>query len=365
MTWKRCSGCTRAISSTALTCEYCGHLSDDVLDGLPIENNDQAKPEWRPEEPEPGSAAGIMEEDSPQGLPALELKPSFPFTETEDVSRPDSPLSDVTLEDVGAPHSAVFPAEEPAFVRTEAAAEDSFPETPAVFDEAPPPAVATGKTPAGSRRAVMLGGALVAASALIFTILSMRPSASPEPVAQTAAPAPTPARKPAPNRAATAAARTSPAVVAAPAAPKWTHVTAGRWTGGDRKSVAFELQANNRIHIWTRDVTPVLVVRCQAGQIEPFVYTQSAARMEPQDGDHTVRVAFDDGPEATERWPDSDEHDALFAKDSAAFTRQLATAKTLRFGFEPHNAGPAVMQFDVSGLNELLHGSAKQCGWKH
>ena len=54
-----------------------------------------------------------------------------------------------------------------------------------------------------------------------------------------------------------------------------------------------------------------------------------------------------------------------FAKDSAAFTRQLATAKTLRFGFEPHNAGPAVMQFDVSGLNELLHGSAKQCGWKH
>jgi hypothetical protein len=154
-------------------------------------------------------------------------------------------------------------------------------------------------------------------------------------------------------------------VVAAPAAPKWTHVSAGPWTGGDRKSVAFELQANNRIHIRTRDVTPVLVVRCQAGQIEPFVYTQSAARMEPQDGDHTVRVAFDDGPEATERWPDSDEHDALFAKDSAAFTRQLATAKTLRFGFEPHNAGPAVMQFDVSGLNELLHGSAKQCGWKH
>ena len=207
----------------------------------------------------------------------------------------------------------------------------------------------------------MLGGALVAASALIFTILSMRPSASPEPVAETAAPAP--ARKPAANRSAAAAARTSPAVVS-PAAPRWTHVTAGRWTGGDRKSVAFELQANNRIHIWTRDVTPVLVVRCQAGQVEPFVYTQSAARMEPQDGDHTVRVAFDNGPEATERWPDSDEHDALFAKDSAAFTHHLATAKTLRFGFEPHNAGPAVMQFDVSGLDELLIAAAKPCGWK-
>ena len=362
MTWKRCSGCTRAISSAALTCEYCGHLSDDVLDSLPVEDNDRAKPVWEPEDPQPGSAAGVMENDAPHGLPALELNASFPFTETEDDSRSDNPLSDVTLDDLAAPQSPVFPDEEPAFVMTEAAAEDSFPEAPAPFAGAPAPPAAVAKKPVGSRQVVMLGGALVAASALIFTILSMRPSASPEPVAQTAAPAP--ARKPAANRATTAAARTSPAVASAPA-PKWTHVTAGRWTGGDRKSVAFELRANNRIHIWTRDVTPVLVVRCQAGQVEPFVYTQSAARMEPQDGDHTVRVAFDDGPEATERWPDSDEHDALFAKDSAAFTQQLATAKTLRFGFEPHNAGPAVMQFDVSGLNELLRESAKQCGWRH
>jgi hypothetical protein len=146
--------------------------------------------------------------------------------------------------------------------------------------------------------------------------------------------------------------------------PKWRQVTGGRWTGGDKKSVAFELTANNRIHIWTRDVTPLLIVRCQRGQVEPFVYTQSAARMEPQDGDHTVRVAFDDGPEVTERWPDSDEHDALFAKDSAAFAQQLATAQTLRFGFEPHNAPPASARFDVSGINELLSAAAKPCGWK-
>ena len=362
MTWKRCEGCTRAISSAAFTCEYCGHLCDDVLDGLPIEDSDQAKFDSRPEDPQPGSAAGVMEDGSSHGLPALELKPSFPFTETEDDSRSYSPLSDVTLDDVAAPQSAFFPDEEPAFVMTEAAAESSPSVTAAASAGAPAPPVAAGKKQVGSRQVVMLGGALVAASALIFTILSMRPAASPEPDAQTAAPAPT--RKPAPNRAATAAARTSSPLVSAPVAPKWTHVAAGRWTG-DRKSVAFELQANNRIHIWTRDVTPVLVVRCQAGQVEPFVYTQSAARMEPQDGDHTVRLAFDDGPEATERWPDSDEHDALFAKDSAAFTHQLATAKTLRFGFEPHNAGPAVMQFDVSGLDELLRAAAKPCGWKH
>ena len=362
MTWKRCEGCTRAISSNALTCEYCGHLCGEVLDGLPIEGSDQAKLAWRQEDPEPASAAGLIEDDSPQGLPALELKPSFPFTESDDDSRSDNPLSDVALEDVAAPQSPVFPDEEPSFLMTDAVAESSPSESAAASAGAPAPSVTPRKPQVGPRQVVMLGGALVAASALIFTILSMRPAASPETVAQTAAPAPA---RTTPNRAATAAARTSPALASAPVTPKWSQVTAGRWTGGDRKSVAFELQANNRIHIWTRDATPVLVVRCLAGQVEPFVYTQSAARMEPQDGDHTVRIAFDDGREATERWPDSDEHDALFARDSAAFTHQLATAKTLRFGFEPHNAAPAVMHFDVSGLNELLAASAKPCGWKH
>jgi hypothetical protein len=362
MTWKRCEGCTRAISSAALTCEYCGHLCDEVLDGLPIEGRDQPRSAWPSEDPQPGSAAGVVEDDSPHGLPALELKPSFPFTETD--SRFDDPLSDVALDDVAAPESPIFQDEEPSFVTADVAPESSLPHTVASSAEAAAPltAGAPRKQQVRPRQMVMVGGALVAASALIFTILSMRPSASPETVAQTAAPAP--ARKPAANRAATAAARTAPTMLPAPVTAKWNHMAAGRWTGGDRKSVAFELPANNRIHIWTRDVTPVLVVRCQAGQVEPFVYTQSAARMEPQDGDHTVRIAFDDGPEATERWPDSDEHDALFAKDSAAFTHQLAAARTLRFGFEPHNAPPAVAEFDVSGLNELLSASAKACGWK-
>jgi len=147
-------------------------------------------------------------------------------------------------------------------------------------------------------------------------------------------------------------------------APKWSRVTAGRWVGDRRNTVAFEIEALDRIPVWTRSVTPVLVVRCQDGHAESFVFTQSAAKMEPQDGDHTVRVAFDDGATATERWPDSDDHDALFAPDGAAFTRRLAGSHALRFGFEPHNAQPATAQFEVSGIGELLAGSARQCGWK-
>jgi hypothetical protein len=210
----------------------------------------------------------------------------------------------------------------------------------------------------GTRAFAMMGGALFAAAALIFTILSMRGSASPESaVASAPGPAAT-ARNARP--AARAKAPALPAVL-----PKWNVVTAGRWIGSDRKTVAFELQAVNKIHIWTRDVTPVLVVRCQAGRADPFVFTQSAARMEAEDEDHSVRVAFDDGPEATERWPDSVEHDALFARDPNVFTQQLAGAHTLKFTFTPHNAEPALARFEVAGLSDLLSSAPRQCGWKN
>lgn len=341
----------------ALTCEYCGRACSDDLGGLPEGVSDKDRFAWPPADPKPGSTTSYPLSDSPEGLTALELNSSFPFSEIPDEALHRQPAP----EPLPATEDPFLLDEDPELLAPVAPGGLPHLGARAAEASASPPSSAGAKKSVGPRQ-IVVGGVLIAASALIFTILSMRPSASPDAVAQAGAPAP--AGRPAANRAPSAASRTS-AAASAPVTPKWRQVTGGRWTGGDKKSVAFELTANNRIHIWTRDVTPLLIIRCQGGQMEPFVYTQSAARMEPQDGDHTVRVAFDDGPEVTERWPDSDEHDALFAKDSAAFARQLATAQTLRFGFEPHNAPPASARFDVSGISELLSASAKPCGWKH
>jgi hypothetical protein len=136
------------------------------------------------------------------------------------------------------------------------------------------------------------------------------------------------------------------------------------WVGNQRRAVAFELPAENKVAVWQRQVQLTLVVRCVANRIDAFVFTQSAAKMEPQDGDHTVRIAFDDGAESVERWPDSDEHDALFAPDGAAFIRRLAAAQTMQFGFTPHNATPVAADFNVAGLAGVMESSAKQCGLK-
>jgi hypothetical protein len=411
MTWKRCNGCTRAISVTAFTCEYCGQLCDDVMDFLPSEERTQAAP----------LDSDVIEPEAHRALPPIDTAelwadgPAAPGADvTPPVSRGAAEFSLVAesraddREDTDAPvmapaavaHAPLAAApgvhaevaefglgedpwslfDEPAqgdgasvaqgeassFDRFELDVQRSQSEISQAGPEAPAPAVAAATRTAATtaapmrltpRQMAMAGAGVVAASALIFTTLSMRGSASPEPAPAAARPA---AVKPAPRK---------PAVVPAAAAvlpadaPKWSRVSDGRWVGTSRHAAAFELPAVNRVRVWTRDVTPVLVVRCDQGGAEAFVFTQSAARMEPQDGDHTVRVAFDGGQERTERWPDSAEHDALFARHHQAFTQQLARSSSLRFGFTPHNADPVIATFAVDGLAELLAAHSRQCGW--
>jgi hypothetical protein len=107
----------------------------------------------------------------------------------------------------------------------------------------------------------------------------------------------------------------------------------------------------------------MLVVRCVQKSTQVLVWTGSALKMEPQSGDHTVTFRFDNEQRATELWADSEEHDALFAPDGAAFARRLIPARTLRVGYTPHNAAPAEAEFQVGGLGEMLEAFAKECGW--
>ena len=150
------------------------------------------------------------------------------------------------------------------------------------------------------------------------------------------------------------------AITSAPEPSRWT--SGARWIS-DRKSVAFELKSNNRVNVWMGQVQPLLVVRCTANRTEAFVYTETAARIEPGKDDRAVRVGLDDEPYADDRWLDSDEHKGLFAPDGAAFTARLLNARTLRFQFTPHNADTAEVQFNVAGLRELIGPVQKKCGW--
>ena len=77
-------------------------------------------------------------------------------------------------------------------------------------------------------------------------------------------------------------------------APAWSSRNQSRWISNPRKNAAFELEANQPVAVWLKQVRPTLVVRCMDKRTDVFVYTDSAARIEEQDENHTVRVAFDD-----------------------------------------------------------------------
>lgn len=219
---------------------------------------------------------------------------------------------------------------------------------PAVLDDAAnPPARRAALT-----RVELLAGGLAVIGAGLATLAVL--AARGEPAASgSAAAAPT----------ASVAAAAAPAALMAHSGPGWTTNNA-RWVGNARRSIAFEVPAVNKVSVWMREVQPLLVVRCIPGGTEVFVFTGSAATIEPQTEDHTVRYAFDDEAEVRELWPDSAEHDALFAPDGAAFARRLLDVRTLRFGFTPHNAAPVTAHFRVSGLRDQLAPAAKTCGWK-
>lgn len=158
-----------------------------------------------------------------------------------------------------------------------------------------------------------------------------------------------------------------PAAVVRPAAVRtqaWSTERRAYWTGSQRHSAAFELAAENSVPIWLSQVRPLLIVRCMSKKTEAFVFTGSALKIEPQTDDHTVNFRFDDETGTTVRWPDSAEHDALFSPDAVAFTQRVMQARTLRFGYTPHNAAPVEAVFRVEGLSALIEPVGKDCGWK-
>jgi hypothetical protein len=199
----------------------------------------------------------------------------------------------------------------------------------------------------GQRELTMIAAALIGSGAITLGLLSIGGTST--------AAAPGPART---ARPVVTSASPDPAASASVA---WTE-NSRVWTGGARKSVAFELPSRNETQVWMKTVRPLLVVRCINGRTDAFVFTDSPAAMEQQDEDHTVRLAFDGEEPRMERWPDSTEHDALFAPNGRALAARLEQARTFKFGYTPHNSSPVVARFDVGGLGHKLSAARTACG---
>ncbi len=218
---------------------------------------------------------------------------------------------------------------------------------------APAPEGRPAQRPSSVASLVLVSVALLAGAAGTFMFLGAHPSAGT--VSATGA-----------NGAATSTAPGSPGATAAvtAAAHQWSREDEYRWIANHKRSVAYELEADQQVRVWTTHVRPSLVVRCLNRKTEVFVYTETPSKMESTDGLHSVRLTFDDAAASEERWPDSAEHDALFAPDGTALARRISSAHHLRFGFSPHNADPVQVDFELGEAATVMSQVAKTCGWK-
>lgn len=203
---------------------------------------------------------------------------------------------------------------------------------------------------AGGRQlaALAVAGVLVGAAAVVGLLASLRNSAS-APAASGGAATP----------AASTAAGSASSNSAVEAPGDWT-VTTSRTRR--MPVVTFELMADNDIGLVDRRTRPVLVLRCST-TFEAFVVTGGAAAIEGNDHRHTVAIGFNGSAPGAEQWLDSEERDALFAPEPAAFARRLASARTMRFEFVPFGAPRAAAEFNVRGFDALAAKMPKTCAW--
>jgi hypothetical protein len=182
------------------------------------------------------------------------------------------------------------------------------------------PATAPVNTAAGRRELLLFAAAVTAGGILTFALLFTRGGSSSNLSA-----------------AAVDGASRPPASSAKPSTPAaavqtWSVENRGHWLGSTRHGAAFELPAENVVQTWFGPMRPALIVRCTSRTIQTFVFTGSAMKIEPRTDGKTVTVSVDYEPVKTERWTDSDDHDALFETYGAAFKQRLMHERTLRFG---------------------------------
>lgn len=223
-----------------------------------------------------------------------------------------------------------------------------------VYSADPAPDGRSAQRPSSGASLVLVTLALLAGAAGTFMFLGAHPSAgTARPIAANGAvAADTVAGSPAATGAAIAVSH------------RWSKDGEYRWTANHKRSVAYELDADQQVRVWTTHVRPTLVMRCLNRKTEVFVYTESPSKIESTDGLHSVRLTFDAAAASDERWPDSAEHDALFAPDGAALARRISAAHHLRFAFSPHNADPVQVDFDLGDSGSVVSQVAKTCGWR-
>ena len=133
----------------------------------------------------------------------------------------------------------------------------------------------------------------------------------------------------------------------------------------DSPFASASLEASEDITGWVARIRPRLILRCVEDQTELLVY--AGVSPQPELGNYaqaSVRLRFDGARPVSDAWLQSASGNALFAGDPMALVGPLQRAHRFLFEFTPIGAGPVVIEFDVTGLDQVVGKVATTCHWE-
>lgn len=129
----------------------------------------------------------------------------------------------------------------------------------------------------------------------------------------------------------------------------------------ESKQINLSLQANNAIVNNAKTNTPTLVLRCKQNKTEVYIVTGIKSYINQAPHRSTVYLSFDDEKPQQFLFTESIDGQALFAPNPLSLIRTMLKSKTLTVQFTPSNAYPAMITFNINGLDKLIEDLRKEC----
>lgn len=142
---------------------------------------------------------------------------------------------------------------------------------------------------------------------------------------------------------------------------------AGKWFVSESKD---KLTDNVTVNAWitnkdayikgrlARDIS--ISARCSNNKTEAFISFEDIVS---HDGTQ-VAYRLDDGEVVKEKWSRAEGGQGLFSPNSIKFLKNLKEHRKLTFGFTPYASEMVAIDFDISGVDEMIKHISDACNWK-
>lgn len=127
----------------------------------------------------------------------------------------------------------------------------------------------------------------------------------------------------------------------------------------DSKNVILALDAEETIPGMVAPAQPTLIVRCKEGKTELYIAWEVYLGLDETE----VLTRVDDAPASTETWDISTDNSATFRREPTSFIKHLLGHRRLLAQVTPYDANPALVTFELAGLDHAIAPLRQACGW--